>query len=153
MVNLRSLLFVPGNSMRMLTKSATLDTDAIILDLEDAVPILDKETARIMTRDAISAIKLGRSSVFVRVNALSTKMTVDDFMTSLPEVTVWGAIPSVALCEVSMPDSDFNRLLDETIAFAADHPRLILGIADTTPANASFERILSITERVRAVAL
>lgn len=78
MVNLRSLLFVPGNNMRMLTKSATLDTDAIILDLEDAVPILNKETARIMTRDAISAIKLGGSSVFVRVNALSTKMTVDD---------------------------------------------------------------------------
>jgi len=78
MITLRSLLFVPGNSMRMLTKAATLDTDAIILDLEDAVPLLDKETARIVTRDSIGAIKLGGSSIFVRVNALSTKMTVDD---------------------------------------------------------------------------
>jgi len=81
-----------------------------------------------------------------------TKMTVRDFMTALPDVTVWGGIPSVALCETSMTDDDFARLLDETLAFAADHPRLILGIADTAPANASFDRIIEITERVRALA-
>jgi citrate lyase subunit beta/citryl-CoA lyase len=62
----------------MLTKSATLAADAVILDLEDAVPILEKETARIMIRDAIAAIKQEGSSVFVRVNALSTKMTAED---------------------------------------------------------------------------
>ena len=50
---LRSMLFVPGNSMRMITKAATLATDAIILDLEDAVPLPDKATARIMIWDCM----------------------------------------------------------------------------------------------------
>ena len=75
---LRSMLFVPGNSMRMITKAATLAADAIILDLEDAVPLPDKGTARIMVRDSIKAIKSGGSAAFVRVNALTTNLTSED---------------------------------------------------------------------------
>jgi len=78
MMVLRSMLFVPGNSMRMITKATTLATDAIILDLEDAVPLADKATARIMIRDSIKAIKSGGSCIFVRVNALTTKLTAED---------------------------------------------------------------------------
>lgn len=74
----RSMLFVPGNSMRMITKAATLPADAIILDLEDAVPLPDKATARIMTRDSIKGIKAGGSYVFVRLNALTTGLTGED---------------------------------------------------------------------------
>ncbi len=75
---LRSMLFVPGNSMRLITKAATLASDAIILDLEDAVPLADKGTARIMVRDSIKAIKSGVSALFVRVNALITNLTSED---------------------------------------------------------------------------
>jgi len=78
MMVLRSMLFVPGNSMRMITKAATLPADAIILDLEDAVPLPDKPTARIMVRDSIKGVKSGGAYVFVRVNALSTKLTSED---------------------------------------------------------------------------
>lgn len=78
MMVLRSMLYAPGNSMRMITKAATLASDAIILDLEDAVPLPDKETARTMVRDSISAIKSGGAYVFVRVNALTTNMTAED---------------------------------------------------------------------------
>ncbi len=75
---LRSMLFVPGNSMRLITKAATLASDAIILDLEDAVPLPDKGTARIMVRDSIKAIKSRVSALFVRVNALITNLTSED---------------------------------------------------------------------------
>ena len=78
MIVLRSMLFVPGNSMRMITKTAFLMSDAIILDLEDAVPLPDKATARIMIRDSIKAVKQGGVYVFVRVNALTTKLTAED---------------------------------------------------------------------------
>ncbi len=78
MIVLRSMLFVPGNSMRMITKAATLASDAIILDLEDAVPLPDKATARIMVRDSVKAVKSGGAYVFVRVNALTTNLTAED---------------------------------------------------------------------------
>lgn len=78
MIVLRSMLFVPGNSMRMITKAATLTSDAIILDLEDAVPLPDKTTARIMIRDSAKAVKSGGAYIFVRVNSIATKLTADD---------------------------------------------------------------------------
>ena len=78
MIVLRSMLFVPGNSMRMITKAVTLPADAIILDLEDAVPLPDKATARIMIRDSVRGVKSGGSYVFVRINALTTKLTNED---------------------------------------------------------------------------
>ncbi len=78
MMVLRSLLFVPGNSMRMIIKAAKLPADAIIFDLEDAVPLPDKETARVMVRDSVRAVKAAGANVFVRVNALLTGLTGDD---------------------------------------------------------------------------
>jgi len=78
MMVLRSLLFVPGHIMRMIHKAATLPADAIIFDLEDAVPLPDKETARILVRDTMPAVKSGGAYIFVRINALTTKLTAED---------------------------------------------------------------------------
>jgi citrate lyase subunit beta/citryl-CoA lyase len=75
---LRSMLFVPGNNMRMIHKASTLEADAVILDLEDAVPMAEKETARIFVRDSIELVKSGGPDVFVRVNALTTGLVADD---------------------------------------------------------------------------
>jgi len=60
------MLFTPGNNMRMIYKAGTLGADAIILDLEDAVPIAEKETARIFIKDSIEQVTAGGVQVFVR---------------------------------------------------------------------------------------
>jgi citrate lyase subunit beta/citryl-CoA lyase len=75
----RSFLFAPGNRPRMVQKVITCGADAIILDLEDAVPIADKAA----TRDAIKTALLGYPQVrsckaYVRVNSLDTGLTADD---------------------------------------------------------------------------
>jgi len=76
---LRSMLYVPGNNVRMIIKAAILPSDAIILDLEDAVSFSDKETARIIVRDSVSNVKSSSGSyIFVRVNALTTQLTHED---------------------------------------------------------------------------
>ncbi len=65
---LRSLLFAPGNRPRMLQKVGQCGADAVILDLEDAVPISEKEVTRQAVRDAVGAIDT--CPVYVRVNPL-----------------------------------------------------------------------------------
>lgn len=77
-----------------------------------------------------------------------TKMTLAQTIDQLPGVTIWGGIPSVALCRTSMSDAAFDRMLDETLAVAAGRSHMILGIADTTPPGAEFERLLQITREV-----
>src|SRR5271155_2384922 len=48
---LRSFLFAPGNHARRVEKALSLDADAVILDLEDAVATAEKRA----TRDAVIA--------------------------------------------------------------------------------------------------
>ncbi len=74
---LRSLLFAPGNHPRKLEKVGTFDSDAIVLDLEDAVADAEKDAARGMVRAALPTYT-GRSIVFVRVNGPDTGRTEED---------------------------------------------------------------------------
>jgi len=80
---LRSMLYFPANSARMAVKAATLPVDAAILDLEDAVSIDDKETARIIARDFVRLIKRRGIHTFVRVNSLSTGLTAEDLKSTV----------------------------------------------------------------------
>jgi len=75
---LRSMLFTPGNNLRMIQKTGSLGADAVILDLEDAVPIGEKETARLFVRDSVEQVAAKGPLVFVRVNALPTGLTAED---------------------------------------------------------------------------
>jgi len=78
MMMLRSVLYVPGNSLRMMVKAATTAADALVLDLEDSVAPADKATARVLVRDALKALKLNGMTTLVRINALSTSLAQED---------------------------------------------------------------------------
>jgi citrate lyase subunit beta/citryl-CoA lyase len=67
---LRTFLFAPGNRPRLLEKVGQCGADAVILDLEDAVPIAEKEATRQAVRVAMGAIPA--CPVYVRINPLST---------------------------------------------------------------------------------
>lgn len=69
---MRNFLFVPGNSPKMLSSANFLGSDAIIIDLEDAVPLSEKDAARILVRNAMEALRYD-VTVGVRINSLSTK--------------------------------------------------------------------------------
>jgi citrate lyase subunit beta / citryl-CoA lyase len=75
---LRSLLFVPGNKPAWMEKAPQYGADALILDLEDSVPYADKDTARILVRQAIDNLSPRGLTLFVRINPLETDMTGDD---------------------------------------------------------------------------
>lgn len=63
---IRSLLFVPANRPAFLEKSARLPADAFVVDLEDSVPVQEKEAARGMA--AAHLRTAGPRNCWVRVN-------------------------------------------------------------------------------------
>jgi citrate lyase subunit beta/citryl-CoA lyase len=75
---LRSLLFVPGHRARFYEKLAELRPDAVIIDLEDAVPPAEKPLARTMVRERLGGPLLAGLQVFVRVNAVDSPFFRDD---------------------------------------------------------------------------
>jgi citrate lyase subunit beta/citryl-CoA lyase len=66
---IRSLLYVPAHAERFVAKAHEREADAIILDLEDAVPPGEKSNARAALGDAVPAVSRNRALVFVRINA------------------------------------------------------------------------------------
>ena len=64
---MRSWLFVPGHRQRMIDKALGLPVDAIILDLEDGVPLNEKESARRRIGSAVAGPRPG-PSLFVRAH-------------------------------------------------------------------------------------
>lgn len=74
----RSALYMPGSNARALEKAKTLATDAVILDLEDAVAPDAKAAARAQVCAAVAAGGFGPRQVVIRINALDTPWGQED---------------------------------------------------------------------------
>jgi citrate lyase subunit beta / citryl-CoA lyase len=74
----RTMLFMPGNNPGMLQNAAIMGADSVILDLEDAVSIAEKDSARILVREAIKNIDYSGVEVVVRINPLDNQFGRED---------------------------------------------------------------------------
>jgi hypothetical protein len=79
-----------------------------------------------------------------------TKMNIGQIKKSLKgKVTVFGGVPSVVLLEESVGDEEFEKFMKGIFQEIIPGDRFILGVADTTPPDAKFDRLFRITEMVQ----
>jgi len=64
----RSRLYLPGNEPKFMLNAALHRPDAIILDLEDSVHHEEKDTARLLVRNALRSLDFGAAERMVRIN-------------------------------------------------------------------------------------
>lgn len=79
----RSVLYAPATNEKALAKIATLDCDAVILDLEDAVAPGEKQAARDGLRRFFDGRQASRQEMVIRVNALSGEWGADDLQLAI----------------------------------------------------------------------
>ena len=92
----RSLIFVPGNSMRFVEKAKTLAADIICFDLEDSVPYNEKDAARRIIAETLLARRQEYSGiVYVRTNSLESGLIPDDLKAVLQEGIDGIVVPKV----------------------------------------------------------
>jgi len=75
---LRSLIFVPGNNPRFLEKAKTLSADIVCFDLEDSVPLNEKDSARNLIKETLAKRSEFKSEVYVRTNSPVSGLIPDD---------------------------------------------------------------------------
>jgi Citrate lyase beta subunit len=75
---LRSMLFVPGYNEKFLTKAIDCDADALILDIEDSVPAVNRPQARELIRKFLTERVFKNRQIFIRVNELGTDDLSED---------------------------------------------------------------------------
>ena len=64
----RSRLYLPGNQAKLMLNAGIHKPDAIILDLEDSVALAEKNTARLIVRNALRTLDFFGSERMVRIN-------------------------------------------------------------------------------------
>lgn len=74
----RSVLYMPAANARALEKAKTIDADALIFDLEDAVAPDAKATARSQAVEAAVSGEYGDREITIRCNGLDTPWGADD---------------------------------------------------------------------------
>ncbi|MBM3600821.1 MAG: CoA ester lyase [Alphaproteobacteria bacterium] len=103
----RSLLFVPVNVEKFVATAHTRDVDGIQLDLEDSVPVSEKDTARKLIEAAVPRVARGGADVVVRINR-PLALAVRDI-----EAAVLPGVAALALPKVT--GADHIRLLSELV--------------------------------------
>jgi len=78
------MLYIPGNNPAMIQQGGVYGADSILLDLEDAVALNQKDAARILVRNMIQVIDFYDAEVCVRINHLSTPFGLADLEAIVP---------------------------------------------------------------------
>lgn len=74
----RSVLFVPGSSASMLSTAWVYGADLCTFDLEDAVAVREKDSARLLAANALRSPQWRGVRVAVRINGMDTPFFADD---------------------------------------------------------------------------
>ena len=112
----RIILFAPGSKERVMTKALESGADAVLLDLEDSVPLASKVEARSLVAkviDGVAAAGTGRDgpAIFVRTNAAATGLLDDDLAAIVRPGLEAIFIPKVeSVSEVQNAASTLERL-------------------------------------------
>lgn len=93
---LRSLLFCPASRPDRVKKAMRSGADAVIIDLEDAVALAEKENARRQVPELVT--KESPARVYVRVNGVDTPYAFPDLM-----AVVWPGLDGIMLPKVEEP--------------------------------------------------
>jgi citrate lyase subunit beta/citryl-CoA lyase len=91
----RTILFVPANREDRMRKSLTLDTDAVIFDLESAIPRGEADVARAMVRAVLDGHDHGRPRICVRISAVTTDEFTDDLVAAVHRNLAAVVLPQV----------------------------------------------------------
>ena len=148
----RSMLFLPGNTPNILINGGYLGADAVIFDLEDAVAPDEKDAARILVRNAITYLELGRCEVIVRINSLDTAFWKKDLEAIVPCRPDWIMLPKTARAGDVQQADEYLTKLEEQLGWQRCTVRLMPLIETALGVENAFA-IASASDRVGALFL
>ncbi len=139
----RSLLYVPGNMPGMLQNIPVFEADGVMIDLEDAVPLQEKDAARALTRNFLRSYRQRNKEMFVRINPLDTPYGYEDLREVLP------ALPD----GIRLPKAENPELvekLDTLLTEQEERLQLKIGHFKIIPSIESAQGVLNCVETARA---
>jgi len=78
-------LYVPGNNPNMMADCMIYGADVILFDLEDSVPLQEKDAARYLVEYALRYLDFSNTEVAIRINGMDTPYWEEDIKKIIPE--------------------------------------------------------------------
>lgn len=147
---MRSLMFVPAHNQKLLDSSVKRDADCLILDIEDSVPINDKQTARDNIKSFVERDELNGKLIFCRVNDRES----GELLRDAHQLTIDGVTGFIYPKATKGEDIYFFGKLLETIEYEKGIPVgtfKIIPLIETAGAVMNIQEICKACTRVIAV--
>ncbi|QQK08100.1 HpcH/HpaI aldolase/citrate lyase family protein [Miniphocaeibacter halophilus] len=106
----RTFLFMPGNNPSMILNSDVLGSDVVILDLEDSVSLDEKDSARILVREALKSLPFINSKVTVRINPTDSPYWRKDLEEIIPMNPYGIVIPKANKKSIIWIEKEINNI-------------------------------------------
>jgi citrate lyase subunit beta / citryl-CoA lyase len=124
----RSLLYVPGNMPSMLQNIPVFGSDAVIIDLEDAVPHTEKDAARRLVRRFLDGYRERDKEILVRINPLDSGFAHDDLRAVLPALPDGVRLPKADTPEIVERLDTLLTEFEEELGIEIGHFRILPSI-------------------------
>ncbi|MBO7271956.1 MAG: CoA ester lyase [Bacteroidaceae bacterium] len=147
---LRSMMFVPAHNQKLLDSSVKRDADALILDIEDSVPLNDKQQARENIKEFVKRDDLNGKLIFCRVNDRES----GELLRDAHQLTIEGVTGFIYPKATKGEDIYFFGKLLETIEYEKGLPIgtfKIIPLIETAGAVMNIQDICKACTRVIAV--
>lgn len=138
---IRSFLFVPADSEKKLEKAATLDADALIVDLEDSVAGDARPRAREVAKAFLAERR--RAELWVRINPIDTEDALLDLAAVMPAAPAGIVLPKARSAEdaarlaerLGELEQESNLPVGETriLPIATERPEAVFALQSYTP--------------------
>ena len=147
---LRSMLFVSAHNTKFIEKSLSTDADALILDMEDAVPEDQKAKAREYLKLYLEKGVFNGKQVFVRTNSLDSPHFIKDIDASIHK-DILGIMPPKIQSRDDMIFLD-KLLSQKENEFNIDQGHFKLApLIETTASVLNLSEIIRDTNRIAAI--
>ena len=143
----RSLLFMPGDSLRKIEKATRLPTDSIIMDLEDGVAFSRKAEARAAVVEAMRTLDFGGRERLVRINPIGSGLETADLEAVVAGQPDGLVIPKVESAAQVQWISQALASAEQAHAWAAGAVRLLV-IVETAMGVMNVREIAAADDRV-----
>lgn len=147
----RTRLYIPGNNPSMIQNASIYNADSLIFDLEDSIPISEKDSTRYLVRNALEMIDFGDCEITVRINSYETKYFQEDLEAIISSKLDGILLPKTESFETLIAiDQEVTRLENER-----NVPKgkiRLMPIIETAAGVLSIEKIVT-APRVAAVGL
>lgn len=145
------MLFMPGNNAGMLLNADALGADSVILDLEDAVSPAEKDSARILVRNALKYLEYTNCEIIIRINSIDTdfwKKDLDEIIPLKPHMIM---PPKVNSAEDVRVVADYIKAVEEK--HNIENAVSIIALIETAMGVENAFEIARACDRVKAIFL